>query len=486
MGLPATFSQFPAAARTAGPLAGSRRPVVAVLIPLCSVILLNALSQSDVDLSVRLLASLTSLVCWVPFAIHVWIGTSGLPFMPAMGLIYGVQFAMPIFSKEGSFVGAGGLGLGDPALLKSQELILLGVACLLVGHYALADRFLRVFPPMRVSFNPRWGLPRIAAIGLLSLVLNEIAPYASVRFSAFFVFLQQLMIFSIAALFYFYLTNRLAFGQKFVLFGILLPVNLGRQLLGGGVGSTVGEGLVMLGIYWLARREWPWKTMAVLAILVMLLQGVKADYRKEVWGNAEATTSSKATLLYQLIDGGFKERDNFLADCFRSTVIRMDQATTFAAVVELTPNPIPYWNGASYATLYWALIPRFIYPDKPTKTIGQDFGHRYGLLGKFDRNTSFNTPQLVEFYVNFGPWGVALGMFLTGLITRVLYYVLAGSKDEILLLLAPVILAPLCAIESDFSLIYGGLLLNIVAIFMVVRILEARSIHLPLDAFRFR
>jgi hypothetical protein len=53
-------------------------------------------------------------------------------------------------------------------------------------------------------------------------------------------------------------------------------------------------------------------------------------------------------------------------------------------------------------------------------------------------------------------------------------------------LFATIILAHCCNIDSDLSIVYGGLLFNVIAIIIVLAVLRARHIHLPLDVLRFR
>ncbi|MEP7066663.1 MAG: hypothetical protein ABI889_11560, partial [Gemmatimonadota bacterium] len=85
-------------------------------------------------------------------------------------------------------------------------------------------------------------------------------------------------------------------------------------------------------------------------------------------------------------------------------------------------------------------------------------------------NTALNLPILVEFYANFGIAGVIAGMFLVGLI----YFVLERAvnnpgQDSLHSLVGVVILIPLANIESDFSLGFGGLILNGAALWFVLR-----------------
>jgi hypothetical protein len=148
----------------------------------------------------------------------------------------------------------------------------------------------------------------------------------------------------------------------------------------------------------------------------------------------------------------------------------------FADVVRRTPDQIPYWNGETYYSLIGLAIPRFLWPDKPMKQLGQAFGHRYGFLHWSNLSTSINFPFLVEFYANFGPPGVIFGMFIVGLIYRCLdVFVNRPGQSPLRSLIAVVLLLPLFLIESDFSLTFGGVPLNAVALWMVWKAVNAST-----------
>jgi hypothetical protein len=127
-------------------------------------------------------------------------------------------------------------------------------------------------------------------------------------------------------------------------------------------------------------------------------------------------------------------------------------------------------------SLVGAFVPRVLWPEKPQKRVGQDFGHRYGYLYTNDQSTSINLPFLVEFYANFGERGVYLGMFAIGMLLAVLQRYLNRPRQGWLRSLAAlVLLVPIITnIESDFSLIFGGLILNGAAMYIVYRFLVAK------------
>ena len=155
-----------------------------------------------------------------------------------------------------------------------------------------------------------------------------------------------------------------------------------------------------------------------------------------------------------------------------STVNRLAHIATLGYVVNMTPASVPYWSGDSYHTLWTSFIPRVLWPDKPQATIGQDFGHRYSLLGENDYWTSFNLPWLVEFYANFGTLGVLVGMFFVGVFFRVLVYKfrvpVTAQMEHVL---AVTVMFGLFYAESNLALMVGGLIPVYIAFFVLLRLL---------------
>jgi len=83
------------------------------------------------------------------------------------------------------------------------------------------------------------------------------------------------------------------------------------------------------------------------------------------------------------------------------------------AVARLELGVVQYAYGATIGTMIMGLIPRAVWPDKPEigggGTVVSDFT---GI--KFEEGTSVGAGQVLEFYVNFGTWGVIGGFMLFG------------------------------------------------------------------------
>ena len=202
-------------------------------------------------------------------------------------------------------------------------------------------------------------------------------------------------------------------------------------------------------------------------VLLIPSMAFKTEYRKLVWseGRTELPRS-----LSELVGNGV----SFGATVFsairetgpegvyygaQTVVQRLDLLYAFGYVMELTPRDVPYLNGATYSALFWKPLPRVFFPNKPREEWGNEFGQRYGFLDPDDNTTSVNMPQMLEMYVNFGIIGVVVGMWLLSQLYRALNSVLnnrdAGEWGTVL---AALILSSLINVESNFLLVFGGLL----------------------------
>jgi hypothetical protein len=156
-------------------------------------------------------------------------------------------------------------------------------------------------------------------------------------------------------------------------------------------------------------------------------------------------------------------------------VNRIGHIALFAYVVETTPSMVPYWGGETYAFLFASAVPRFLWPEKPVAGFGNEFGRRYLFVHPRNLDTSINVPWLLEFYMNFGAWGVIAGMALVGVGFRFLIQKLsnpAASPAEYVLGLSLVF--ELFYSESNLALMWGGLLLTFVSLYLTLRLATLR------------
>lgn len=156
----------------------------------------------------------------------------------------------------------------------------------------------------------------------------------------------------------------------------------------------------------------------------------------------------------------------FVDHSLRRTVHRLNHLGILCVVVSRTPSAVPHWGLDAYAPLFLSLVPRLIYPHKPTNSLSNDFGRRYSIIRSDDRVTSINVDPVTQAWMSggmpivFGS-GVGIGL-LFGLIFG---WLRRGGEQWTRLLVYAATLSSVASLESDISLAIGGLLQALVMAF---------------------
>jgi hypothetical protein len=205
----------------------------------------------------------------------------------------------------------------------------------------------------------------------------------------------------------------------------------------------------------------PWKILIAGGVAFLVLRPVQVPFRTLTWSGGEAesrTLTAKATLFLKTAGQLLAGEELTYADALQVSLFRLAHLMTFAEIIERTPAEIPFWGGETLYPLLFKPIPRLLYPDKPIESTGQTFGHLYGFLSPDDYETSYNLPQLVELYGNFGILGVLAGMFFLGVLYRMIQYIFVHSGMGLGAMVGGVyIFTRLLLIECALSLVIGGL-----------------------------
>jgi len=236
------------------------------------------------------------------------------------------------------------------------------------------------------------------------------------------VFASDLSLVGICALVALHLAGKLDWITAACVWGFLIPVRIAVGLGEGAAASGLIVGIAVVMMFASVRRSIPWKMMLLGTVALFILRPAEVPYRMAIWGGrlTDAGPIEKARafgdIVYRITIGGAVDPRALV----EMASMRLAQFTVFGEVIGDTPGIVPYWDGASYYPILFKPIPRFIMPDKPEEVSGEWFGHRYGLITEQNITTSINLPQIVELYGNFGLIGVLVGMFLFGLIFRLL------------------------------------------------------------------
>ena len=162
--------------------------------------------------------------------------------------------------------------------------------------------------------------------------------------------------------------------------------------------------------------------MSFYLLFTILFSPVKTEYR--LYQFRSNSVFEKLDVMYNLfLNSNVTNYENTLEKQTKEgPVWRLSYPLSAISLVkEKTPSIIPFWDGESYLPIFTKFIPRFLWPEKPTENMGQEFGHRYGVLAWDNLTTSMNTPIVAEAYMNFGDKGFYLIFFFMAVVIAKVY-----------------------------------------------------------------
>lgn len=229
-------------------------------------------------------------------------------------------------------------------------------------------------------------------------------------------------------------------------------------------------------IYLNVRKKVLIKTIGIFVIAFIFANPVKHEMRLSIGEDSNKLNFvQKAGVFAQLLENPSKYSD--IRGSSQSTISRLDHGGLMAEILSLSPKYVPFAWGQTYDSLFTIWIPRFLWPEKPMSSVGNEWAHWYGLLDSYDFTTSYNLPWIVEFYVNFGTVGVLLGMFLCGLGFSWLKVRLCSEQSSVIeYAVGAAILNQLWYTESNFALGFGGLVISSITFFFYFKFYRFLSI----------
>ena len=447
----------------------------------------------DMPQFVRDRAAILWILCWLP-AIRYTLRPSParrpIPFLPIIGLLYGLYYALSpamglanYWSRD-PVTGAGITAVFDPRRDYGHpiNMALAGwIACLAGcwlprGFVRRRPRFNRRLPTLGSRTTRRWAYA-IAALGAATTFAQHSSwiPLNSAPARAVNLVAQAAIIILIVRD-----RRRLTSRSGKMLTWALVLATVFLDMGGGATARMLYIAFaIFMGLY-TSRGALPVRYLIAGAFVLaacVAVRGVMTEWRHRVrWAGDGVVISAtdQSRLLVELLRRSAETKGvgGTIADGWNVIARRSSNTELLADVMRRTPTEIPYWGGYTYRSLSGAFIPRIFWPDKPMKTLGQDFGHRYGYLGEDDLTTSFNLPVLVEFYANFGDGGIVLGMFLIGGFFALLEELLNRPGQSILVTAAAApLVTQLFVMECDLSLQYGGLVMQFALFVAVARLL---------------
>jgi hypothetical protein len=440
-----------------------------------------AIAQHQPITTVSLICSLASLwLCAFPVWRFYVDPERSIAYMPFVGLAYALYFVEPAFSSKAFYPPLSNIpNLGFEPVEYASELVLLGLAMLMLGAFA-TRRWLQPLGRVRHEIDLERALPAllIAAIIGFSVRLAFMTSGYQGNSAQMLIAVQRVGEASLAGILIAWLRGLASWTYKASLV-LLVIANAGLGLGTSRLAEAVLPILVLVLAYSWERRQIPWALLLTLGVVIAPFQASKYEFRV---ANARPEVSSLPHSIALL--GEFMQTtvDRVLGGSITTDEVqessegRNNMMAVMALVSRETPRSVPYWEGYTYSDALWHVIPRIIVPDKPAPILGQEFPRRYGIIAYENTGTTFNLPVIVECYINFGPVGVAVGMFMIGLLCAALEYSFSASVGGALI--GACLLSQLLNVESNFVLVFGAVPYMFLTVYIFIRVLP-RMPELP-------
>jgi hypothetical protein len=202
-------------------------------------------------------------------------------------------------------------------------------------------------------------------------------------------------------------------------------------LLGGFLSYGAAAVMVVLSILTIYARSF---TRVAIGVVLASFIGItffvnyfdhRDDIRQSVWGGAsmENRMGSITGML-----GGFHLIDLNDDKDLTALDVRLNQNMFVGlAAARIQQGQVDFLNGASVVDGVIAVIPRAMWPDKPTSAgSGQVVADMTGL--HLNEDTSWGVGNVMEFYINFGIPGVVVGFVLLGWLIGMLDFRAAAAE----------------------------------------------------------
>lgn len=375
----------------------------------------NPVNQEQLAIAAALLfLAVRALVTWLRYrntSVPVWAAVCGVHFVFYGAAIFNASRRSPSYTD----------GLRE---LPEATLTL----AMLVGLLALSTMWLGRGAGNAIARGQAWRLPWIEArpgipnrVRLLLLVgtagtVRGVGDAGSLRAAANLA-TDQLALAALAWVIMISGVRRLAVWD----WGLAMAFVAARLVymreisLGGVVSLMLVVAMAML----VRSGRLPWRGILATGLVVAFLQPNKGVVRDELEAGVLSPGLDAAARWVEVSYQGWSEafQGEGLAKSFGAVSTRSSLLSLAGVVIEKTPEFVPFQNGSTYMPLLSGLVPRAIWPDKPTlNEANRFFQVEYGLTAERDlSSTSIACGFAAEGYMNFSWLGVLLIPFLIGI-----------------------------------------------------------------------
>ncbi|MDQ3025074.1 MAG: hypothetical protein M3R58_01010 [Pseudomonadota bacterium] len=358
------------------------------------------------------LALLLLMLCLYPAVRYGLEGGELVPAVPILAGAYAIQFALPVFFGDGTVWVVGGFKENEEGSLATALVIAIAAigTFLWVSYSGIVAGLINRLPAIQLQLNRTRALAFCVLFGVFGLVasrsLGVLSPDTQIQYSAIFRVLQNQVLVSIGILAWLTYTSP-SMALRIGYYALIAAAVIDGLSTGFLEAVLVPIG-IMFACQWIYQHRINKGIVVFLVGAMLLLNPVKADFRSEAWqpGDEGGSRIDAAVLWVEkgLSYWGDVLRGNIGSDeAAVQLVRRTSMIDILAHVHETTPDSVPYLLGETYAYFAYSLIPRVLWPEKPTATANRTLAVHYGLttVEGAERST-FGISLVGEGYANYG------------------------------------------------------------------------------------
>ena len=158
---------------------------------------------------------------------------------------------------------------------------------------------------------------------------------------------------------------------------------------------------------WYGRKRIPWKTLLVMGLLLIFIVFPFFNTYRVL----DPRLDPGARLAMTAEIAGQWNTEEYLDASVGTVKRRLALVNSVAVVVRDVGRWVPYARGETlFGPTLAFFVPRMLWPDKPTLTMGRDFGETFRVVHILDQTTRIAVTVPGELYWNFDLPGILLGM----------------------------------------------------------------------------
>jgi hypothetical protein len=424
-----------------------------------------------------LCAFLLLLVPWASFLRWRQQNRGGLPVFAMLGFVYWWWFAVGMFWLQRTLA----LGFGRIVHTESVDdamlLALVGVGCLGLGMRVRVNPL----PPSRhLEMDDKQTSWHYVRFVLVAATLVSLVPGADSLLGPDGQHILDILFSTVPTVALLLLLRKCLTDKGSLLDRTLLwvyfPVKIVNGLASGWLGSVVGIGFICGVMYFRVRRKIPLTMVAVSVVAVLFLQVGKKEFRNSYWEKGEAGgVLERATSWLNGSASKWSEALNSKGSdsTFQLSSESLERTSLLpqvSHVLDVTPSQIPFQGGQTYSYMLITLVPRFVWPDKPSvNDANRYYQLAFGLsTARTVKGVNIGAGCLAEAYINFGWPGVICIMFVIGIILGIYERSFLAEDSSTLFLAIGVSLLPgILGIEAQMSAYLGGVIQTVLLTMLV-------------------